>query len=158
MHNTCTKCGVDRKLMMTTCDILSTNTIVIDVLEWINAPRQGAKSDRQNTQLELGMTKLAVKDVIRKLRVSLNKCCEYMAQYEWRNSMRTIDHAMSKIDLHRVICTDFGATLDLSVAEKYHSSVDNNVVICNFFVNHNWRKVSYKREEVGGGVLNDNHK
>ena len=41
-----------------------------------------------------------------------------MAQYEWRDLMRTIDHSMSNIDLHCVICTDFGATFDLSATEK----------------------------------------
>ena len=68
VRNTCTECGDDCKLTMTICDILSTNTIVINVLEWINAPRQGAKNGKQNTQLELGMTKLAVKDVVKKYK------------------------------------------------------------------------------------------
>ena len=72
-----------------------------------------------------------------------------MAQYAWHDSMRTIDHKMSNIDLHHVICTDFGATLELSAVGKDHA------VICTFFVNQNWRKVIYKREEVGGEVLDD---
>ena len=29
------------------------STIIIDVLEWINAPRHGTKNGKQNTQLEL---------------------------------------------------------------------------------------------------------
>ena len=151
----CTDCGVDRNLQMTKCDILDECAIVIDVLEWINAPRQGAKNGKQNTQLELGMKQLPVKDVVKKLEASLDICRMHMAQYEWRNLMRKIDHTMSDRDKHRVICTDFGATLDLSAAEKDNSSVDNHAVICIFFVSQNWRKVSYKREVEGGGVLDD---
>ena len=57
-----------------------------------------------------------------------------MAQYEWRNSIHTVDHIMYNIDLHFVICTDFGAILDFSMAEKDNGSVDIYAVICIFFV------------------------
>ena len=101
------------------------------------------------------MKQIPVKDVVKKLEASLDICRMHMAQYEWRNLMRKIDHTMSDRDKHRVICTGFGATLDLSAAEKDNSSVDNHAVICIFFVSQNWRKVSYKREVEGGGVLDD---
>ena len=38
--------------------------LVINVLERINAPRQGTKKGNKNTQLELGMQKVAVKDTV----------------------------------------------------------------------------------------------
>ena len=41
--------------------------------------------------------------------------------------------------------TIFGATLDLSIAEKDNSSIDNYAVILIFFVNSNWRDVKFKR-------------
>eukprot|EP00593_Proboscia_inermis_P009033 CAMPEP_0171322350 /NCGR_PEP_ID=MMETSP0816-20121228/114902_1 /TAXON_ID=420281 /ORGANISM="Proboscia inermis, Strain CCAP1064/1" /LENGTH=60 /DNA_ID=CAMNT_0011820801 /DNA_START=1216 /DNA_END=1401 /DNA_ORIENTATION=+ len=41
---------------------------------------------------------------------------------------------MSDAETTRVICTDFGATLDLSAAEKDNCSVDNHAVIDIFFV------------------------
>ena len=123
VRNECTVYGVDGKLQMETCDILSKSTIIIDVLQWINAPRQGAKNDKKDTQLELAMTKLAVKkDVVNKLRASLNVCREHMVQYEWRHLMQTIYHTMSDTDLRSLICTDFGTTLDLAAAEKNNSS------------------------------------
>ena len=41
VHTRCTDCGIDKKLQLTECKTLSENTNLIDVLEWINAPRQG---------------------------------------------------------------------------------------------------------------------
>ena len=55
---------------------------MIDVMEWIDVPRQGLKNGKQNTQLELGLSKCAVKDVIVKLPklVEINQL--YQAEYE----------------------------------------------------------------------------
>ena len=91
------------------------------------------------------MQKVAVKDVVDMLRDALVVCHLHIAQYEWRNIMRKIDTLVSDRNLHRVIMTDFGATLDLSAAENDNSSVDNHAIICIFFVNLNWRNVKYKR-------------
>lgn len=41
VNNICEECGIERKLKMTTCKILSESNLSIDVLEWIDAPRQG---------------------------------------------------------------------------------------------------------------------
>ena len=155
VNNVCTVCGVDNKLQMKKCEILSNSDLVIDVLEWINAPRQGMKKGKQNTQLELGLQKVAVRDVVDRLRDALVVCRIHMAQYEWRDTMRKIDTIMSDKNLHRCIMTDFGATLDLSAAEKDNSSVDNHAVICIFFVNFNWRDVRFKRMLEGVGLVDD---
>ena len=45
--------------------------MLINVLQWNNNPRQGTKNGKQNNQLELAMKKLAVKDMVNKLRVLL---------------------------------------------------------------------------------------
>ena len=57
--------------------------------------------------------------------------------------MRQIDLTMSDKDTTRVICTDFGATLDLGAAEKDNCSVDNHSVICIFCVVYNWRVADF---------------
>ena len=69
--------------------------------------------------------------------------------------MQTIDHTMSHNNLHCLICTYFGATLDLSAAKKYNGSVDNNAVIHKKNVTKNWRKVNYKREVEVDYFLDD---
>jgi len=46
----------------------------------------------------------------------------------------------------RVICTDFGATLDLSAIEKGMCSVNNHAVICISFVCYDWRVVKIRKE------------
>ena len=155
VNNVCVACGVDTKLQLKTCEILSNSELIINVLEWINAPRQGMKKGKQNTQLELGLQKVAVKDVVDRLRDALVVCRLHMAQYEWRNTMRKIDTLMSDRNLYRVIMTDFGATLDLSAAKKDNSSVDNHAVICIFFVNLNWRNVKYKQAVEDVGLVED---
>ena len=58
-------------------------------------------------------------------------------------------------NLHCCIMTDSSATLDLSAAEKYNSSVNNHDVICIFFVNYNWRNVKYRREVESFGLVYD---
>ena len=134
--------GVDTKLQLKACQILSESEPVINVLEWINDPRQEMKKGKQNTQLELGIQKVTVKDVVDRLRDALVVCFIHMAQYEWQNTMRKIDEVMSNQNLHQVIMTYFGTILYLSAAEKYNISADNHAVIFIFLVNMNWRKVS----------------
>ena len=99
---------------MVTCEILSEGNLIIDVLEWIYAQRQGVnKQGKQNTQLELGIQKVAVRDVVQRLKDALEVCRVHQAQYEWRDTIRKVDQQMSDPNLHRVMCTDIGATLDL---------------------------------------------
>ena len=69
--------------------------------------------------------------------------------------MHKIDTLMLNKNLHRLIMTDFGATLDLSASEKDNSSVDNHAVICIFFVNLNWRDVKFKRVVKDVGLVED---
>ena len=57
---------------------------------------------------------------------------------------------MSDSNTTHVICTDFGATLDLGASEKDNSSVNNHAVIAIFLVSHNWRQVIYKKRKEGG--------
>lgn len=73
-----------------------------------------------------------MKDVVQRLKDALEVCRVHQAQYEWRETIRKVGQQMSDQNLHRVMCTDFGATLDLSAAEKDNSSVNNHAVICIF--------------------------
>ena len=41
VNNICEEYGIERKLKLTTCKILSASNLIIDILEWIDAPRQG---------------------------------------------------------------------------------------------------------------------
>ena len=111
----------------------------VNVLEWVLAVRQGYKSGKQNTQLEVQNRQCKVEDVLDKLVASLDVCRKHQTQYEWKNWMRRLDMEMSSADTHRVICTDFGATLDLSAAEKDNCSVDNHAVLAIYFVLSNNR-------------------
>ena len=74
--------------------------------------------------------------------------------------MRQIDMQMINHDKHHIICTDFGATLDLAVAEKDNCSVDNHAVLAIYFVLSNWRTVKYKKEEdkCNETIINDYNK
>ena len=148
-------CGVE-KMDFFTCPILATCEDTIDVIEWIYAIRQGKnKKEKQNTQLEVGNVRLAVKDVVVKLVESLNACHKHQSQYMWKNLMQTIDLTMGNPDNHHVICTGFGATLDLRGSEKGNSSVDNHAIICILFVVHGWRKVQFDRVIEGEATQHD---
>ena len=54
---------------------------------------------------------------------------------------------MSDHDKHRVISTDFGATLDLRAAETDNCSVDNHAVVDIFFITYDWKPVKYNRKD-----------
>ena len=57
---------------------------------------------------------------------------------------------MGDSNLHRCICTDFGASLDLCSAEKDNYLVDNHAVICILFVVYNWRRVLFQKMSKRG--------
>ena len=86
---------------------------------------------------------------------------QHVAQYEWRNKMIHRDHTMPNSDMHCVIFTDFGETLDLIATEKDNSSVNNHAVIFIFFVCSNWRVATFKKQVEGSEdvfdktILND---
>ena len=136
--------------------MLANDEHVIDVMEWVDAPRQGFKKNgQQNTQLELGLSKCAVKDVVIKLVKSLGINRLHQAEYEWRNWMRKIDLTNSHPDIHRIIYTNFGATLDLSAIEKDNCSVNNHAAVCILFVVTNWRNVKFKKKNENGNNIED---
>lgn len=126
------------------CPIVAQCTDVIEVIEWKHAERQGVNKSngKQNTQLEVSISVLPVEIVVTKLLEAVKLCRVHQEQYEWRNCMRSLDLVNSDPHKHRVICTDFGATLDLFGAEVDNSSVNNHAVICIFFVAYNWREVA----------------
>lgn len=143
--------------MVSKCPILKDCEETIDVLVWHEAKRQGTNArGRQNSQLELGVKNMAVKDVVERLFECLEICRIHQSQYEWKNLIRKIDLTMSDPETTRVLCTDFAATLDLKASEKDNSSVDNHAVVCIFLVCHDWRKVKFKTEgENGEEVIDD---
>ena len=84
--------------------------IAKNVLKWVEAPRQGFSNGKQNTQLEVGTCCYQVTEVLQKLTEALNV---YQAAYKWKGWMQKVDMMLSNADKHHVICTDFGATLDI---------------------------------------------
>ena len=123
------------------------NITPIEVLEWKQIERQGASNGKQNTQLELSLGKLPVNIVMKKLMDQLVICRKHVGEMRWINFTRKLDLTMSNPEVCRVICTDFGATLDLHASEKDNSSIDNHAVICIFFVAHKWRRVTFKNKD-----------
>jgi len=153
--NLCQECGVKKKLGVTDCDIWSNCCQEIDVMEWIEAPRQGMTNGKQNTQLELGQRRHPVKEVINRFVEQLNTCRLHLAELEWKRWMMKRDLLMSNSDTHRIICTDFGASLDLKASETDNSSVDHHAVVAIFFVVIDWRVVKYRKEngEMGEKII-----
>ena len=59
--------------MVSSCNILSKDTNEISVMEWVLADQQNInRSGKQSTQLELGVSKLPVENVVKKLVLHLN--------------------------------------------------------------------------------------
>jgi hypothetical protein len=115
---TCVECGVNKKLGVSDCDVWSECEAEMDVHEWVLAPRQGITNGKQNTQLELGQQRYQVQTVIKKFVDQLNACQHHTAEYKWKRHMMKRDIIEADPNKHRVICTDFGATLDLFASEK----------------------------------------
>lgn len=74
--NECADCGVEKKMMVSTCETLSSDRNEISVMEWILAERQGANKStgENNTQLELGVSTLLVSECVNKLVSQLDIC------------------------------------------------------------------------------------
>ena len=88
-----------------------------------------AQKTGKNTQLELGLNRYKVFEVLHKIMKQLrNSNRPHQAQYEWKGWIRKIDMFMSHPDQHCIICTNFDVTLDLFAMEKDNSSVENHAV------------------------------
>jgi hypothetical protein len=139
---TCINCGIETKMRFSECNILKNCDSEVNVMEWVLAPRQGVdKKGRQNTQLELGMRKQKVSEVVSKFKHQLVQTIKHMCEHKWKSHCLKLDMTMSNPLTSRVFCTDFGATLDLSAIEKDNSSVNSHAVVCIFFVLYEWREV-----------------
>ena len=82
VNGNCDECSVEALLQMSTCKILFECNEVIDVLEWVLAERQGVTKGKQNTQLELGHSRLPVGAVVCRLIEALEKARKHQASYE----------------------------------------------------------------------------
>ena len=119
LHGKCVNCGIEKMHKISDNTILTENNTEIDLLEWKEIARQGFKSNgTSRTQLELSRTKLAVKDVLKKMIMQLGICRLHVGQYQWINHARRLDLIMSNPDVSRVICTDFGALLICMLAKR----------------------------------------
>ena len=102
-------------------------------------------------QLDVGHSPLPVKEIIRKMESHLEIYWQHQAKYEkQRNLMQKIDNTNGNANLHIIIITDFGATMDLFAKEKNNSSINNYAVIDIFFIVQNWRKVKFKKRNEEG--------
>ena len=144
----CANCGVEKKLKISECKVLTECDSKIELLEWVHAPRPGKKKNgKQNTQLELGRTICTVSNVLEKLVINTENCRIHICEGTWCYTSHRRDLTMSDPDKHRVISTDFGATLDLRAAETDNCSVDNHAVVDIFFITYDWRPVKYNRKD-----------
>ena len=61
---------------------------------------------------------------LKKMIEHFDVCRTHVGQKVWKNHVKKLDTTMSHPDKTRVICTDFGATLDLRAAETDNSSIN----------------------------------
>ena len=140
IHGTCDKCRIEKIHKISDNEILTQNNTEIGLLEWKEIARQEFKSNgTSHTHLELNRKNLTVKEILKKMTIQLGMCRLHVRQYQWINWARKLDLVMSNPELCRVLCTNFGATLDLCTSEKYNCSVENHAIICIFFVLTHWR-------------------
>jgi hypothetical protein len=144
---TCADCGVETKLRIAECPILSGSTESIPVKEWRLAPRAGKnKKGEQNTQIELTDASLPLKDVLARFKIQLNKSRTHYNESEWLRNVRKVDVAtLSRNEL--LVFTDFSATCDLHAAKLDNCSQDAHAVLAIFVVCHSPRFVTVKQEE-----------
>ena len=64
-------------------------------MEWILAPRQGTKNGKQNSQLELGLVKLKVSEIVEKMRSQLKSTIKHKAELDWKRHALKLDLTMS---------------------------------------------------------------
>ena len=94
--NLCEDCGIENKLKFSECDIMKHCEDEIVVMEWFLAPRQGVnKKGVQNTQLELGVKRYKVKDVVSKLKHQLQQTIIHMTEHKWKSHCMRLDIKMS---------------------------------------------------------------
>ena len=86
----------------------------------------------ENTQLKLSLTQIPVNLVMTIMIDQRVKCRCHVGEMRWINCNRKVDLTMSDVNTNRVICTDFGATLNLSASEKDNSGIYNHTAICIF--------------------------
>ena len=154
----CAECAISKTIDTEKCQVLMVSNSYTYVLEWRDAPRQGAtKNGKQRTQLELTRVYIQVRTIMSKFLDYLPVARIHQAQYRWINHMRQLDIIMSNALYDRLFLTDFGATLNLEASEKDNSSVANHAVICIIFVVMNWRRVKIIHEngEVDETIISD---
>ena len=105
--------------------------------------RETSKKRWKSTQLKLCRVKIPVCEVVSRLIKSLEVNRWHFTKYWWCNLMLCIELAIFNPNKHRVICSNFGATLDLCSSKKGNCSVDNHSVMWIFFVVSEWWEVEY---------------
>lgn len=119
-------------------------------------PRDKETKQGKNTQLELGIPILPVNETMNKMKAQLEIFKLHQEEYKQLNHARKIDLTMSNPDTKRVICTEFGATLDLGAVEKDNCSVENHAIICIFVVVKNGRVVDFTSDaNLDQVIIND---
>ena len=108
---------------------------MIDLLEWVDVPGQGVKSNgQQNAQLELTRTKKRVSVALLKLKEQSEKFREHLCEKRWRSHMKKLDTAMFNANATRALLTNFAAALCLRAQDTDNCSADKHAVMCVFFV------------------------
>ena len=96
----------------------------------------------------MGVSKLPVRDVMKRLVSQLNICRKNKYAYKWWNQMINTNLIISHSDLHQLLITDLCATLDLMVVEKDSSIVNNHAVIGVFVFEQIGEKLHLKTAKI----------
>lgn len=151
----CEKCGIENKLEISKCPILSNCEKEIEVQVWDDVARSGTNSKGvQNTERELVSRTYPVKKVVQLLVDSLEEARLHYAEYSWIDHARLADiiQGDGKIVLRWkieeiVILTDFSATARLRALKARNCSVDNHANLAIYYIIYNWREAKIKTDD-----------
>jgi hypothetical protein len=145
---TCNDWGVEKKLHIADCPILSGSTKSIPVKEWRLAPRAGKnKAGKQNTQIDLTDPSFPLKDVLgASFKIQLDKSRTHYNESEWLCNVQKVDVAtLSRNEL--LIFTNLSATCDMHAAKLDNCFQDAHTLLAIFVVCHSTGFITVKQEE-----------
>ena len=147
--------AVDDKLMMIKYGVLENDEHMIDVIEWVDAPWQGLKKQKAEYSTRAWSIKASCEGYCRKVSKIVRNESITSSRIRVAKFDEKIDLTNSHPDIHHVIYTDFGATLDLSAIKAEKCSVNNHAAVCILFVITNWRNVKFKKRDQNGDNIKD---
>lgn len=142
----CQSCGIEKKLRIRECPVLSECTKEIKVLQWKEVPRTlDEQGNVTSEQLELTEEWMPMSEAVDVMISRLEEARLHYTQTQWLAVVRELDITTLESG-ELLVFTDFAATLDLRAGETDNCSVDGHAVVDNFVVLHSPRNVSVEKE------------